>query len=108
VRRATLHGALLIGSFGAAAPTPALAADPPHFYVEQECRALPLDAARAWCIREERCNEKWLVEGWRDITAGVSRDAVVSCATLAKAATVYQYWLLRHCLAPASETGDCK
>lgn len=95
----------IVGFLGAASP--ALAQDPPHFYVEQECRALPLEAARAWCVREERCNEKWVADSWRDATAGVSRDAVASCVTLAKGAQTYQYWTLRHCLAPASEAGDC-
>jgi hypothetical protein len=96
----------IIGLLVAAAP--AQAQDPPHFYVEQECRALPLEAARTWCVREERCNERWLAESWRDATSGVSRDAVSTCVALAKVAQTYQYWTLRHCLAPASEAGDCR
>lgn len=86
------------------AATSAHAQDAPFFYVEKECRLLPLEVARAWCLREERCNEKWLTDHWRDITsAGVARDAVATCITLAKAAQTYQYWTLRHCLAPAAD-----
>jgi len=87
----------------------AQAQDVPFFYVETECRLLPLDIARTWCLREERCNEKWLTRHWREITAGgISRDAVASCIGLAKAARTYQYWTLRHCLAPAADVDPCE
>lgn len=100
-----IRRASILGLLGVAAP--ALGQEAPFFYVEKECRALPLEAARAWCLREERCNEKWLARRWKDITAGASRDSVDACVTLAKAAQAYQYWTLRHCLAPVSETaGD--
>lgn len=98
IRRAAILGFLIVAA-------PALGRDAPFFYVEKECKALPLEAARAWCFREERCNEKWLARGWKDITAGASRDAVDACITLAKTAQTYQYWTLRHCLAPTAETG---
>lgn len=87
------------------------AQEAPFFYVETECRLLPLEVARAWCLREERCNEKWLSHRWRDLTAqGVSRDTVATCIALAKAAQTYQYWTLRHCLAPAADasTAECE
>lgn len=104
MKRVVIRRAAILGFLGASVS--ALGQEAPFFYVEKECRLLPLEAARAWCIREERCNEKWLARGWKDITAGASRDAVDTCVTLAKAAQTHQYWTLRHCLAPAAATGE--
>jgi hypothetical protein len=106
VKERLARSAAILGVVIAVAP--ALAQDKPFFYVEKQCKTLPLEAARAWCMREERCNEKWLADSWRGVTAGVSRDAVTTCVTIAKAAQTYQYWTLRRCLAPASDTGDCR
>lgn len=98
----TRRAATILGFVFAA--TSALADDAPFFYIEKECRALPLEAARAWCLREERCTQQWLARSWGGVTAGASRDAVTTCIALAKAAQTYQYLTLRHCLAPAAET----
>ena len=95
-RRTATFGFLIVAAS-------ALAQDAPYFYVEKECRALPTEVARTWCLREERCNEKWLADNWRAISDGSARNAVTACVTLAKTAQAYQYWTLRHCLAPSAD-----
>ncbi len=84
--------------------TLAHAADLPDVDIPAECRALP-DSARSWCLKEERCNQRLLSANWRDITAGVSRDAADACVKIAKTSAAYKYWTLYSCLVPVPEPG---
>lgn len=91
-------------------PTLSLSLEIPEFDIARQCKNLPFDRSRTWCVKEERCNQKLLAQGWTEILAGVSRDVGESCVKIARAAPAYNYWMLYSCLAPVPELGraPCK